>query len=102
MYYKKSIKKEEKLVKEELLSDFYHLMQLCSGSIGNLSLHCKYDIGDDRNKYYEEDIILYLIPIENDNIKVFIKTWGMEKTEEFPNDLKFLLGSYKGKLIGLD
>ena len=98
MYYKISLPKNNKILKDSLLKHFEQLEinhKSARGEIRNISLHCKYDFtSGDLDKFYSEEIEIYLkLDEETDNVKEFIQDYRFQKINEFPNDVKFLCGN---------
>lgn len=106
MYYKRLFKKDNELLKKEILYDFMVLEKYHRGDKGEsrqISLHCKYDFHNDREKYYNEEFDIYLKAYNvTDNVIEFVNRYGFEQTNEFPNGLKHLLGNYGMTIRAID
>jgi hypothetical protein len=106
MYYKITFNKDEELAKKELLYSFMILEdehKTIRGESRQISLHCKYDFDKERQKFYDEDIDIYLYVDEvNENVENFISKWGFDKTEAPAVDLKHILGNYNMSIKAID
>ena len=106
MYYKKSFRKEDDLAKRDLLYCFMileHQHKTSRGETRWISLHCKYNFDEEREKFYNEDIDVYLIADEEtDNVRSFVNDWGFEKEKAFPQGVQHILGNYEMSIMALD
>ncbi|MCX6157434.1 MAG: hypothetical protein NTY74_05610 [Ignavibacteriae bacterium] len=98
MYYKISLPKNGKIIKDNLLKHF-ELIEInhktARGETRNISLHCKYDFTPvDLDKFYNEEIDIYLkIDEETDKVKKFINDYGFKKVDKLPKEANIICGN---------
>jgi hypothetical protein len=106
MYYKIFIPKEKKLNKKSILYGFNqteskHMTP--RGENKEISLHCKYNIKDELDKFNSEDIDIYLkVDEETENVKQFVLKYGFGRVDALPKDVKHILGFDYPTIIALD
>lgn len=103
MVYFISIPKDDDLSRRDLLYSFAILERNHKSSRGEMkeiSLHCKYDLEKEKEKFMNEEIDVYLRVFDlTADVEKFIANWKFIKNDELPNNLKHILGFYRPTLI---
>jgi len=100
MYYMLRLKKEDVLIKRELLYGFDALERkryTIKSTIPLISLHSDYKFDDVK----DNDVSIYLISDESEETKEFIKKYSFEKIDKMPNNTFHILGNFGSTVISL-